>query len=75
LGNLIVRQVNGRPVRDLATLVDAFAAGKEPLHSIRFDQDDFTIHLDQAVAAAVDAQLQQRGIPALMRVTRSNGHH
>ena len=77
LRNLIVRQVNGRPVRDMASLVDAFAAAGGPLHSIRFDQDDFTIHLDEAVSAAVDAQLRQRGIPALMRVTRVNGseHH
>jgi hypothetical protein len=75
LGNLIVRQVNGHPVRDMASLVDAFAAGQEPLHAIRFDQDDFTLYLDEALSAAVDGQLLRRGIPALQRVTRVNANH
>ncbi len=68
LGALIVREVNGRPVRDMADLAQAFTAGKDGRHSVRFDEDDFTIWLDEAVCGAVDAQLLQRGIPALQRV-------
>jgi S1-C subfamily serine protease len=69
LRNLIVRKANGTAIRDLKSLAEAFGANKEPLHSIRFDQDDFTIHLDEAVSSQVDAELRQRGIPKLQRLT------
>lgn len=68
LRNLIVRKVNGLPIRDLGSLVAAFETKETPLHSIQFDQDDFTIHLDEAVSATVDAELLQRGIPKLRRL-------
>ncbi|MCF7731073.1 MAG: PDZ domain-containing protein [Akkermansiaceae bacterium] len=71
LRNLIVRQVNGVPIRDLKSLVEAFKANPNPLHSIQFDQDDFTIHLDEAVSSQVDAELLQRGIPILQRLTET----
>jgi S1-C subfamily serine protease len=68
LRNLIVHQVNGRPVRDIESLAAAFAAHDQPRHAIRFDQDDFTIYLDEALATAVDGELRQRGIPKLQRL-------
>lgn len=69
LRNLIVRKANGEAVRDIQSLAAAFAANDQPRHSIQFDQDDFTIHLDEALAASVDAELRQRGISKLQRLS------
>lgn len=71
LRNLIVRKVNGTAIRDLASVAAAFSANKQALHSIQFDQDDFTIHLDEAVSSQVDSELLKRGIPKLQRLTES----
>jgi S1-C subfamily serine protease len=67
LRNLIVTRVNGRDIQDMATLVEAFEQHDGPLHSIEFLEEDFTVHLDEAVTSMVDAQLLQRGIPRLSR--------
>lgn len=67
LRNLIVRKVNGKDIRDMKSLITAFKGNLNTLHSIEFDEDHFTIHLDEASATAVDAQLLQRGIPSLSR--------
>lgn len=71
LRNLIVRKANGTAIRDLKSLAAAFRANKNPLHSIQFDQDDFTIHLDEAVSSQVDAELRRGGIPELQRLTNT----
>lgn len=65
LRHLIVRRVNGRDILDIATLIDAFNHPHGPLHSIEFAEENFTIHLDEAAATAVDAMLLQRGLPRL----------
>jgi S1-C subfamily serine protease len=65
LRNLIVRRVNGRDIRDIATLIEAFKSNEGALHSIEFVEEDFTIHLDETVSSAVDAMLLQRGLPRL----------
>jgi len=65
LRNLIVRRVNGRDILDIATLIAAFEHAEDQLHSIEFAEEDFTIHLDEAAATAVDAMLLQRGLPRL----------
>lgn len=67
LRNLIVRKVNDKPIRDMKTLVDAFARNTEELHSIEFAEEDFTIYLDRVVTDTVDEQLMQRGIGRLSR--------
>ncbi|MEO0017160.1 MAG: hypothetical protein RLZZ522_443, partial [Verrucomicrobiota bacterium] len=46
----------------------AFKDNPNPLHSIQFDQENFTINLDQATATTVDAELLKRGIPRLSHV-------
>jgi len=65
LRNLIVRRVNGIDILDIATLIEAFEHPKNGLHAIEFAEEDFTIHLDQRAASAVDSFLLQRGLPRL----------
>ncbi len=68
LRNLIVTEVNGQPIRDMKSLVAAF--GEVPgdgLHAIKFDDEDFTVYLDEPLATAVDSQLLQRGLTRLSR--------
>ena len=68
LRNLIVTEVNGKPIRDMKSLVDAF--GETPtdgLHAIRFDNQDFAVYLDDVLATNVDTQLLQRGLTRLSR--------
>jgi hypothetical protein len=67
LRNLVVRKVNGKDIRNMRGLIDAFKANLNELHSIEFDDEQFTIHLDEASSGTVDAQLLQRGIPRLSR--------
>ncbi len=66
LRNLIIAKVNGRKIEDTATLIEAFRhPSPDGLHSIEFEEEDFTIYLDQKMSDAVDSQLMQRGIPHL----------
>ncbi|MES2475345.1 MAG: PDZ domain-containing protein [Verrucomicrobiota bacterium] len=67
LRNLIVRKVNGKDIRDMKTLIEAFNGNLEELHSIEFEKEDFKVYLDDALATQVDAQLLQRGINRLSR--------
>jgi S1-C subfamily serine protease len=67
LRNLIVRKVNGQNIKNMKSLITAFATHTAPLHTIEFDEQKFTIYLDQAVSATVDAQLLKRGIAPLSR--------
>lgn len=66
LRNLIVTKVNGKEIKDIKSLVEAFdQAGTNGLHAIEFDEEKFTVHLDEVVSTAVDEQLLQRGLPRL----------
>lgn len=67
LRNLIVRKVNGKEVRDMKSLVAAFKSNLGELHSIEFDEENFTVYLDEALSTAVDQQLLQRGLTRLSR--------
>jgi S1-C subfamily serine protease len=67
LRNLIVQKVNGKDVKNMKSLIDAFQGNLEERHSIKFQQDDFTIYLDEAASSAVDSQLLKRGITRLSR--------
>lgn len=67
LRNLIVRKVNGLEIRNMKDLIAAFSKNTTPLHAIEFKEEDFTVHLDDAVSKAVDAQLVKRGITPLSR--------
>ncbi len=67
LRNLIVKKVNGKDIRNMKTLIEAFESNKEELHSIEFEDEDFTVYLDQNVSTMVDSQLLKRGISRLSR--------
>ncbi len=67
LRNLIVRKVNGKDIRDMKSLKEAFDSNTAELHSIEFEKDDFKVYLDDALATEVDSQLLQRGINRLSR--------
>ena len=67
LRNLIVRKVNGRDIRDMKSLIDAFESNTGELHSIEFADENLTVHLDDLISTEVDSQLLQRGITRLSR--------
>jgi len=68
LRNLIVTKVNGTEIKDMKSLLEAFARpGADGLHQIEFDEEKFTVHLDEAISTAVDRQLVQRGLSRLSR--------
>lgn len=67
LRNLIVHKVNGKEIKNMKGLINAFKGNLGELHSIEFNEEDFTVYLDDAVCTAVDSQLLQRGISKLSR--------
>jgi len=68
--NLIVTEVNGQKIKDVASLVSAFhAVAPGGSHQVKFDQTPYEIYLDAAAAEAVDKELRQRGLTALSRTT------
>ena len=67
LRNLIVRRVNGEEIRNMKSLIHAFTAHRGEAHSIEFEEQNFTVYLDETVSAAVDSQLLKRGISILSR--------
>ncbi len=69
LNNLIIDKVNGQKIADMASLIKAFQTpGADGLHTIEFNSGyPKTIYLDAKTTDAIDAQLLQRGIPALSR--------
>jgi S1-C subfamily serine protease len=68
LRNLIVKKVNGVEIKDMKSLTEAFKKpSKDNLHSIEFLDEDFTVHLDEAISNMVDSALIQRGLNTLSR--------
>lgn len=67
LRNLIVSKVNGKEIKNMKSLIDAFKGNLGERHSIEFQEEKFTVYLDDAVSTAVDSQLLQRGISKLSR--------
>ena len=67
LRNLIVTSVNGKPVRDIASLIQAFDSNTGELHAIEFASENLTVQLDDTTSTMVDSQLLQRGINRLSR--------
>lgn len=68
LRNLIVRKVNGKNIKNMKSLIAAFAGNPGTLHAIEFAEENLTVYLDEAVSSSVDAQLLQRGITRLSHV-------
>ena len=67
LHHLIVRKVNGKEIKNMKSLIDAFQESKSDLSSIEFFEEDFKVYLDNAVSDTVDSQLLKRGINRLSR--------
>lgn len=68
--NLIVTEVNGQKVKDVASLVSAFrSVAPGGSHHIKFDEAPYQIHLDSAASDTVDAELRQRGLAELSRTS------
>lgn len=67
LRNLIVKKVNGKEVKNMKGLIAAFESNLGERHSIEFEEENFTVYLDDTVSGAVDKQLLQRGLTKLSR--------
>jgi S1-C subfamily serine protease len=68
LRDLIVTKVNGKEIKDIKSLIAAFDGGNgDGLHEIEFDEEKFTVNLDEADSKRVDAELQRRGLSPLSR--------
>jgi hypothetical protein len=67
LRNLIVRKVNGKEIKNMKSLIEAFRGNLGERHSIEFTGEDIVVYLDDATSSEVDAQLLKRGIPRLSR--------
>jgi S1-C subfamily serine protease len=66
LRNLVVSKVDGKEIKDMSSLVEAFKAPTESgLHSIEFDDETFSVYLDEKISTTVDEQLLQRGLTRL----------
>ena len=70
LNDLIVKRVNGKDIKDIKSLAEAFRdPGAEGLHTIELDDEKFKLNLDEAASSAVDSQLIKRGLSPLSRTT------
>jgi hypothetical protein len=67
LRNLIVTQVNGKPIKNIQSLISAFDDEVPAIHSIEFNEENLTINLDEVMSSTIDSQLLQRGIMRLSR--------
>lgn len=68
LRNLIVTKVNGKDIKDIKSLVEAFELpGADGMDRIEFDEEEFSVYIDEAASDAVDAQLLQRGLSRLSK--------
>ena len=68
LRNLIVTKVNGKDIKDIKSLIEAFGQpGADGMDRIEFDEEEFSVYIDEAASDAVDAQLLQRGLSRLSK--------
>ena len=67
LRNLTISKVNGKPIKNMKSLISAFESNLGEIHSIEFAEEDYAIYLDEVLASEVDAGLLKRGIPRLSR--------
>jgi S1-C subfamily serine protease len=69
IGNLIVTQVNGKPIRHIRDLKDALSAPTDGIHRIEFDDFPEVIFLDARMAEAINGEFGPRlGIASLERL-------
>jgi hypothetical protein len=64
-----VERINGRPIRSLADVAEAFASGRDRFHRIEFEGDGGIEALDRAKADAAHPEiLKQYAIPSDRRL-------
>ena len=64
----IITEVNGHPIKDIATLAEAFKHPKDDLHTIRIDDVPYVLYLEADLADFVDKKLLESGLPELQRL-------
>jgi S1-C subfamily serine protease len=68
LRSVIVEEVNGKPIKDIPSLIAAFNEVPENgIHTLKIDEKPETIYLDSKASNEVDQQLLMRGLPSLSR--------
>jgi S1-C subfamily serine protease len=69
LRNLMIKKVNGKPVRNMKELIRAFQALpiSSDSHSIEFIDEDLVIYLNDEMSHMIDESLLQRGLQQLSR--------
>jgi len=68
INNQIVSEVNGHPVKDMASLAEAFKTPVDGLHQIKIDEVPYVLYLDPQLADQVDEAFKQNGLPQLQRL-------
>ena len=72
IANRIVSEVNGKPIKDMSSLVEAFETPIDGLHEIKIDDIPYVLYLDPRLSDGVDAMLRQSGLNELSRVPEGN---
>jgi uncharacterized protein YbcI len=69
LRNMIISKVNGKPVRNMKEMLQAFSKPRlgSPSHSIEFLEENLVVHLDEELSNAIDQALLKRGLHKLSR--------
>jgi S1-C subfamily serine protease len=69
LRNMIISKVNGKPVRNMKEMLQAFSKPRlgSPSHSIEFLEENLVVHLDEQLSDAIDQALLKRGLQKLSR--------
>jgi len=68
LRSLIVSKVNGKDIKDMKSLIEAFKSKSSGLHSIEFVDENLVVHLDDNISHTVDSELLKRGLSRLSHV-------
>ena len=69
LRNMIISKVNGKPVRNMKDMLQAFSKPRlgSTSHSIEFLEENLIVHLDEQLSNSIDQALLTRGLHNLSR--------
>ena len=69
LRNMIISKVNGKPVRNMKDMIQAFSKPRlgSTSHSIEFLEENLIVHLDEQLSNSIDQALLTRGLHNLSR--------
>lgn len=68
LRSLIVSKVNGKEIKDMKSLIEAFQSKRSGLHSIEFVDENLVVYLDDNISNVVDNELLKHGLTKLSHV-------